>query len=137
MGEVSNSTTDKHECLQPRTMRIKNLKLVLRISGISRLQHCPLNPPHQPQFIFVGKFVFPDAEDTPLGPPQGASYQLIAFLVAGKFFPPECAIIFRLRLMLRATMPETAIHKQCEPHLPENKIRANPHSLSALGRGPG
>jgi hypothetical protein len=50
-------------------------------------------------------------------------HQPVAQFVGGEFAPPESAIVFWVGCVLWATVPETSVHKQCEPRLPENKIR--------------
>jgi len=91
----------------------------------------------KPRMIFLRKLVFPNPQHPPIGPPQGARHEFVARDVPGKFPAPERRIALRLCSMLWTAVPETAVHKQCQPRLSENKIRANAHTLSALGRGPG
>jgi hypothetical protein len=83
----------------------------------------PLDPPVQMRFVSSGKLVLPNAENMPASPTQCAGNEPVTRLVAGNLIAPERRIVLGLGAMLGTTMPETTIHKQCEPHLPENKIR--------------
>src|ERR1035437_5833634 len=90
--------------------------------------------------MLAGQFMFPNPKDTPARFPQCPRHEPVTNLIAGNLFAPESGITLGLGSVLGAAMPETAVKKQCEPHLPENKIR--PHSeflLSApsLARGGG
>ena len=79
--------------------------------------------------------MFPDPENPPAGPPQGAVHQSVAGFVAGEFPMPERPVVCWLGAVFGAGMPETAVHEHCEPRLPENKIR--PHAKSSLRAGTG
>jgi len=88
----------------------------------------PLNPPNQPRFVlrFHGgppQGVLPNPKDAPACPAQGAVHQPVAGLVAGELLLPKRTVAGGLRAMPGTPMPETAVHKHCEPRLPENKIR--------------
>ena len=69
--------------------------------------------------------MFPDAENPPAGPSQGAVHEPVAGDVAGKFLFPESPVAFRLRSVLGTAMPETAVHKNCRAQFEENKIRTH------------
>ena len=58
--------------------------------------------------------MFPDSEHPPPCPAQGLIHQPVAGFVRGQFPMPERAIVFWLRCVLRATVPETTIHKDRE-----------------------
>jgi hypothetical protein len=70
--------------------------------------------------------MFPDAKHAPPCPAQCSCHESVAILVCGKFATPKCSIIFRLGFVFGTTVPETTVHEQCEPCLPENKVR--PHA---------
>ncbi len=94
----------------------------------------PLNPPHETCFHCLApggpvQGTFPNPQHAPAGFSQRAVHQFITLLVAGKLPPPEHAIVFRLRRVLRAAVPETAVHEQREPRWPENEI--HPHGQNA------
>jgi hypothetical protein len=67
--------------------------------------------------------MLPNPDHAPTSLPQGAIHNLIPLLVRCQLAPPERAIVLRLRRVLRTTVPETAVHKNCEPRLLENEIR--------------
>src|ERR1019366_3534867 len=90
-----------------------------------------LNPVEQPRFVlrFLGgppQGVFPNPQDPPVGPPQGARHQKITRSVAGKFIFPKGAVGFRLGRVLGAAMPETAVHEDRQLELGKNKIGTHP-----------
>lgn len=72
--------------------------------------------------MFQGQFVFPDADDVPAGPTQRAVHQTVACLVRGQLLPPESPVATRLRAVLRARMPEAAVHKHHDPGRAKYKI---------------
>ena len=70
-----------------------------------------------------GQCTFPNPDNSPAGAAQGTIHQSVAGLVASEFLLPERSIIYRLGRVFWATVPETAVNEECEPHLPEYKIR--------------
>jgi len=97
----------------------------------------PLNPPEQTRLYLSCKRVFPYAQHPPASTAQPPRHQNIARLVADEFIFPESAVAFRLRSVLGATVPETAVNEDCQLVFWKDEIRPDTHSLSALGRGPG
>ena len=67
--------------------------------------------------------MLPDAQDAPVGPPQGLVHEPVTRLVAGNLVAPESGVAFRLRSVLGTAVPEAAIHKNREPKFGENEIR--------------
>src|SRR6185295_3403430 len=84
------------------------------------VQH-PLNSA-KANFRPPGQITFPDADHAPARFSQRTIHQRIARNVACQLALPECAIVLRLRRVLGAAVPETAIHEKSETHLPEYKI---------------
>ena len=94
-------------------------------------------PPRQPRFIFSRKFVFPNPQDTPAIRPQGSCNEPVTRDIARKLLPPKGAIVPGFGFVFGTAMPETTVHKNRQLEFEKNKIRADPDSLSALGRGLG
>ena len=67
--------------------------------------------------------MFPNAQDAPLGPPQGVLHQPVAGLVAGEFLFPKRTVAGRLRPVFGAAVPEAAVHKNREFELWKKEIR--------------
>jgi len=110
----------------------------------------PLNPPEQPRLcslsaangeragvrcrscFYFCELVFPDPQHAPACPSQCLGNQPVTRPVAGEFVFPEGAVACWLRSVPGAAMPETAVHEECEPHLPENKIRTHGELMACL-----
>jgi hypothetical protein len=90
-----------------------------------------LNPPQQTGLILTGKFVFPDSDYSPTLAAQGARHKPISSLIRSKFLSPVSAAPCGMTGMLWTTMPKTSVHKDCQPRLPENKIRFTKYRLVA------
>ena len=75
------------------------------------------------EFIIAGKLMFPNPKDVPACPVQSLVHQPVAGLVAGEFLFPKRTVAGGLRAVLGTTMPETPVHKQCQPVPPKKKIR--------------
>lgn len=71
------------------------------------------------------EFVFPDAEDAPLGGAEGEVHALVAGDVGGEFIFPKGTVPFRLGPMDRAAMPEAAVDEHRHPRFCEDKIGAD------------
>ncbi len=84
-----------------------------------------LNPPEQMRLMLARKVMLPNAENLPVGPPQGSGHQPVAGDVTGKLATPERRVALGFGSMLGTTMPETTIHEDCQLELGENKIRAD------------
>ena len=69
--------------------------------------------------------MLPNPKNAPLGRPQRPRHQEVARLVAGEFIFPEHAVAFWLRSVLGTTVPETTVHKKCEPDFWKNEIRSD------------
>jgi hypothetical protein len=67
--------------------------------------------------------MFPHANHSPAAVSKRSRYKPIASLIAGEFLFPEIPIVFGCIGMVRAAMPETAIHKNNHALLPKSKIR--------------
>ena len=91
------------------------------IQAISSAQH-PLNPASATLWMFR-QFTLPNPHHPPACPAQRPVHQPVALFIPGQFLFPESAVIRRFRRVSGTAMPETAVHEECEPHLPENKIR--------------
>src|ERR1035438_4568823 len=68
--------------------------------------------------------MFPNAKDAPAKFAQLTVHAVVAGLVRGEFLFPECTVTSRNFVMLRAAMPETAVHKECQAVPPKKKIRS-------------
>ena len=66
--------------------------------------------------------MFPHVQYPPARTTQRPRHKRPAFSISRKSPTPEHAIILGLCGVLGAAVPETAIHKKSEPHLPGNKI---------------
>jgi len=80
--------------------------------------------------VFSKQFVLPDPHDAPCGFAQGGVYQTVARLVTLDFFNPELGVVFWSGPVLPASVPEAAVHKQCDLVIPKHKIRLSKHGLS-------
>jgi hypothetical protein len=67
--------------------------------------------------------VFPNPHDTPAEFAQLAVHPAVTSLVRGELLYPESTVAGRNSTMLGATVPETPVHKQCQPVPPKKKIR--------------
>ncbi len=66
--------------------------------------------------------MLPNPHDLPAKPAERAVHAAVAGLVRREFLFPECTIAGRDFAMLGTAMPKTSVHKEGEPHLPENEI---------------
>jgi len=66
--------------------------------------------------------VFPNPHDTPAEFAQLAVHPAVAGLVRGELFFPEYTVADGDFAMLGTAMPKTSVHKEGEPHSPENEI---------------
>lgn len=73
--------------------------------------------------------MFPNAYDVPAFFAERAGHNSVARLVSGELLLPESPVVGRHVGVLRTSVPEAAIHKKCEPQLPENKIWSAEHRL--------
>jgi len=71
----------------------------------------------------LGKIMFPYPHDTPAEFAQLAVHPAVTHLVGGELLFPESTVAGRNFTMLGATVPETPVHKQCQPVPPKKKIR--------------
>ena len=60
--------------------------------------------------------MFPNPQHPPAHPPQRPRHPPVTRLVRRQLLPPERRVVRRLRPMLRAAMPETAVHKHRQLH---------------------
>ena len=86
-----------------------------------RLLQMFFNPFQDP--LRVSQLTFPDSNDAPAGAAQHSIYNPVAGFVPCQFLFPESGIIRRFGRVPGAAVPEATVHEQCEPHLPEYKIR--------------
>ena len=75
------------------------------------------------------QIVLPNSNDTPAEPAQFAVHAAVAGLVRGEFLFPEHTIASGNFAVLGATVPETAVHKECQPVPPKKKIRLTENIL--------
>ena len=75
--------------------------------------------------MFAGEVVFPDAEDAPMGRPQGPVDEAVAGDVGGEFLFPEGRIAPGFGAVDRTAMPEAAVYKHRQPRFCKHKIGAN------------
>lgn len=68
------------------------------------------------------EIMFPDPEDAPSLCAQKSIDHSVASFVRGQLGQPELLVAFGLNPMLRATMPEAAIHEHRELELWEGKV---------------
>jgi hypothetical protein len=87
-----------------------------------RDSQCPFNPMHQSFLAFVRKRMFPHSKDNPTLRTQYAVHKLVSLLICFKFPYPELPVAFWNRQMLRATMPEAAVHKNRNLQFRENEV---------------
>jgi hypothetical protein len=69
------------------------------------------------------KRVLPDANNFPAFVSELAVHFFIAGYIVGALFVPKCAVSFGARVALGTSMPETAIDKDGNSLLVEDKIR--------------
>ncbi|HUD83338.1 MAG TPA: hypothetical protein VMQ67_07535 [Candidatus Saccharimonadales bacterium] len=69
-----------------------------------------------------GKIVFPDSQDKPALLTQRFRHQTISTLVCREFLFPKHPIVERHIGMFGASMPETAVHKNCNALLTKNEV---------------
>jgi len=67
--------------------------------------------------------VFPNPHDPPAKFAQLAVHATVAGLVRGELLFPESTVAGGNFTMLFASVPETAVHKECQPVPPKKKIR--------------
>jgi hypothetical protein len=67
--------------------------------------------------------VFPNPHNPPAESAQLAVHAAVAGFVRGEFFSPERTIASGNFAVLWAAMPETAVHKECQPVPSKKKIR--------------
>lgn len=65
-------------------------------------------------FVFPGELALPNAQDVPAEAAKGAGDEAVAGAVGGDFFAPEGGILFGLRGVERAAVPETAVDEDGE-----------------------
>jgi hypothetical protein len=68
------------------------------------------------------EFVFPDSEDAPPGAAQGPVSPPVPGDVGGELLSPEGRVTFRFGAVLRAAVPEAAIHEHGQPEFREDEI---------------
>src|ERR1035438_2741536 len=86
-----------------------------------RLLQVFFNPFQDP--LRVSQITFPNPQPLPASQPQGTVHDPVTGFVTSKFLFPEGAMVRRLGRVLGTAMPETTVHEQREPHLPEHEIR--------------
>ena len=65
----------------------------------------------------------PDAQDAPAKAFEFAVHPTVAGAVGREFPPPECAVVGRLGIVLRATVPETSVNEDGQTGGGENEVR--------------
>jgi len=66
--------------------------------------------------------MFPNSDDAPTELSEFAVHPAVTGLVCGEFLFPECTVASGDFTMLGAAVPKTTVHKESEPHSPENEI---------------
>src|SRR5712671_2045832 len=96
------------------------------LDGSSRMlrsgQYLP-NSFYEPNLVFRGEFVLPDAHDVPAPPSKRTTEDSIASYVSVNLGKPVALIALWHPAMSRAPVPETSIHKKSNLPLLEAKIR--------------
>ena len=85
--------------------------------------------------MFSRQFVLPDAQHAPAVLAERPCHQPVAGLVPCEFPAPERRVVARLRPMLRAAVPEAAIHEHRQPELGKHEIRFAEHGLMTTPAG--
>ena len=67
--------------------------------------------------------MLPHPQYTPARAPQSVRHNSIARFVCGQLATPEFPVVLRFGRVLRAAMPETAVHKHRELELLKNEVR--------------
>jgi hypothetical protein len=70
----------------------------------------------------VPQLTFPNPDDVPPCPPQGAIDDPVTLFVPLDFTSPPSRAVRRPRRVLRTAMPETTVHKYHRPLFSENKV---------------
>ena len=84
---------------------------------------------------FALQFVLPNTQHAPTYLPQYAVYRSVARFIPDQLPPPECTIVLWLGRVLRATVPQTAVHEHREFEFLENEIGFAKHRLIAPPAG--
>jgi hypothetical protein len=79
--------------------------------------------------------MFPNTDDAPTETAQFTRHLTVTFAIPGDFGVPKFPVRVRAAITPGATVPETAVHKEREPHLSENEIRFAKHGLISLPAG--
>jgi hypothetical protein len=82
-----------------------------------------LDPQKQPSLVSERQLVFPNSQHTPAPASKRTIYKSCANFVAFKLLFPKRAISFGLCAVSWAAVPKTAIHKNGQVELFENKVR--------------
>jgi hypothetical protein len=90
---------------------------------------------HQAGLVAFGQFMFPDSQHAPSLCPQRAIDPLIPGKIPAEFPVPEPAVMAGPCAMLRAAVPETAVHKNRHPPCAEREIRFSEQSGMAAPSG--
>ena len=77
----------------------------------------------QSGLVLPRQLVFPETQHAPAGAAQCARDEPVARAIAKEFASPPGRAVRRPRGVLRATVPETTVHKDREPQFWENEIR--------------
>jgi hypothetical protein len=73
--------------------------------------------------IARAQLMFPYPQHPPTCFPKGSANQQVTGLVCRKFLLPEFRIALGCRCVLRAAMPEAAVHKHCYTKAGKNEVR--------------
>ncbi len=84
----------------------------------------PTQQPRCCRFVSGGppQGAFPNPHHPPAGTTQRAVHNPVASFVTSELLAPECAIRCGLRGVPGTAVPETTVHKKCEPRLPEHEV---------------
>jgi hypothetical protein len=81
--------------------------------------------------VFCGQFVLPDSQNPPTAPTQFTIHKAIAGLIPRQLPTPESAIGHGPGRVLRASVPETAVHQHDKTMFSKHEIRFAKQSHTA------
>ena len=105
---------------------MRHKTLLTRSTGIERLSDASQQPLRRRILGSPPQGVFPDAQHTPIGPPQGARHQPVPRLIGRELLSPERGVALGLGRVLRSAVPETAVHEHHQPQFGKDEVRSHP-----------
>lgn len=101
---------------------------------LARRVQCLQDFSHDPAVLGF-EIMLPDPVDAPTKLAKLTVHAAITSLVGGKFLFPKSPVAGRGMAMFRAPVPETAVHKNCEPCFRKCKVRLSKQGLIATPAG--